>query len=104
MIMVHGDNKGLVLPPKVAPIQLVIVPIFTKQSDNNELSKKAKEIIDQLEGAGFRAHFDSRTQYNPGWKYNHWEVKGNSFILLFYSEKIFYRCSTSFGIWTKRYD
>jgi len=76
MIMVHGDNKGLVLPPKVAPIQMVIVPIFVKDKSNDELSTRAKEIVIQLEASGYRAHFDSRTQYNPGWKYNHWELKG----------------------------
>jgi prolyl-tRNA synthetase len=73
--MIHGDNKGLVLPPRVAPIQAVIVPIYMK--DNHEkLDAKGREIVDILTKAGLRAKLDDRTTYKPGWKFNYWEVKG----------------------------
>jgi len=76
MILVHGDNKGLVMPPRVAPIQAVIVPIFFKDKDNAALKTKGKEIFDLLLAKGFRVHFDDRENHNPGFKYNQWEMKG----------------------------
>ncbi|PRP88309.1 prolyl-tRNA synthetase [Planoprotostelium fungivorum] len=76
MIMVHGDDRGLVLPPRVAPIQAVLVPIPYKDKDNEGLFKRAQELADQLEAAGVRIHFDDREGYTPGNKYNHWELKG----------------------------
>jgi len=76
MTMVHGDNKGLILPPRVAPIQVVIVPIFYKDKDNDSLRKKGREIYDQLVASGVRVNYDDRDTHNPGWKYNHWELKG----------------------------
>jgi len=77
MVMVHGDDKGLVLPPRVAPIQVVIVPIFFKDANTNAaIIVRAKEIIAELSAQGIRAHLDDRDTYNPGWKYNHWELKG----------------------------
>jgi len=78
LTMVHGDDRGLVLPPRVAPLQVVIVPIYYKGEANAALNAKAHEIIEKLVAAGVRAHFDDRTNYNPGWKYNHWETKGVS--------------------------
>lgn len=74
MIMVHGDNNGLVLPPRVAPLQAVIVPIFGK--DNSGVNKVAPELLKVLQDAGVRVKYDDRDNYNPGWKYNHWELKG----------------------------
>jgi len=74
--MVHGDSKGLVLPPRVAPIQAVIVPIFYKDKDNDALKKKGHEILQSLTAKGFRVHFDDRDTHNPGFKYNYWELKG----------------------------
>jgi len=76
MIMVHGDDKGLVLPPRIAPFQVVIVPIFFKDKDNEAIVKRAKEIIEDLANHKIRGHLDERDTYNPGWKYNHWELKG----------------------------
>ena len=73
--MVHGDNQGLVLPPRMAPLQVIIVPIFMKQG-REELAAKCKEIQDSLTATGVRAQFDGRVNYNPGWKYNYWEMKG----------------------------
>ncbi|MBI2583994.1 MAG: proline--tRNA ligase [Candidatus Aenigmarchaeota archaeon] len=72
-IIMHGDNKGLVLPPKVAPIQIVVVPIvFEKNKDL--VIKKAGEIAKKL--SKFRVHLDDRDNYTPGWKFNEWELKG----------------------------
>eukprot|EP00958_Prasinococcus_capsulatus_P009007 scaffold884_cov398-Prasinococcus_capsulatus_cf.AAC.25 len=75
MIMNHGDDKGLVLPPRVAPVQVVIVPIFFRDS-RDALIAKAEEMVTKLKAAGIRAKADLRENYNPGWKYNHWELKG----------------------------
>eukprot|EP01006_Ploeotia_vitrea_P053069 TRINITY_DN67753_c0_g1_i2.p1 TRINITY_DN67753_c0_g1~~TRINITY_DN67753_c0_g1_i2.p1 ORF type:complete len:565 (-),score=298.64 TRINITY_DN67753_c0_g1_i2:47-1603(-) len=77
MVMVHGDDKGLVVPPRVAPTQVVIVPIYFKDvGENKAADDKAYELADQLKAAGVRTEVDSRRNYNPGWKYAHWELKG----------------------------
>jgi prolyl-tRNA synthetase len=73
--MTHGDNKGLVLPPRVASIQVVIIPIPMKNQEE-AIQKKAKEIHDIIKKGGIRVTLDDKTNYNPGWKYNHWELKG----------------------------
>lgn len=75
LIMVHGDDKGLVLPPKVAPIQVVIVPIF-KDKDAKEVKDHASMIEAELKQAGIRAYMDGRDEYTSGWKFNEWEMKG----------------------------
>lgn len=75
LIMVHGDDKGLVLPPKVAPIQVVIVPIH-KDKDAEVVKEKAGEIESELKKAGIRAYMDGRDEYTSGWKFNEWEMKG----------------------------
>lgn len=75
--MVHGDDQGLVLPPKLAPIQVVIVPIIKKTDKNAaEIVAKAHEIGKSLKAQSIRVKVDDRDNYNPGWKYNHWEIKG----------------------------
>ena len=76
MIMVHSDDKGLVLPPRVAPLQVVIIPVTFKGTDSAKQSEMCAEIASQLADAGVRVKVDDRTNYNPGWKYNHWELKG----------------------------
>ena len=76
MIMVHGDDKGLVLPPKVAPIQAVIVPIYNSEDVKSKVFSKACEIKNQLEKDGIRVHFDDRDELTPGYKFNDWELKG----------------------------
>lgn len=75
IIMVHGDDKGLILPPKVAPIQVVIVPIH-KDKDAQTVKQRAREIADELRAAGIRVHVDDRDEYTSGWKFNEWELKG----------------------------
>ncbi len=75
LIMVHGDDRGLILPPQVAPIQVVIVPIHKEQ--NAEMVKeKAKEIESELKNNDIRAYTDDRDEYTSGWKFNEWEMKG----------------------------
>jgi prolyl-tRNA synthetase len=75
IIMVHGDDKGLILPPKVAPIQVVIVPIH-KDKDAQPVKARAREIAGELKAAGIRVHVDDRDEYTSGWKFNEWELKG----------------------------
>jgi len=75
-ILVHGDDKGLVLAPKVAPYQAVIIPLHFAGKDTAPVDAAAKELLATLRAAGVRAHLDDRTTYNPGYKYNHWEMKG----------------------------
>lgn len=76
LVMVHGDDKGLVLPPKIAPIQTVIVPIPYKDVDTEQILAKAKEIYEKLHKNGIQVVLDDRTEYTPGWKFNDWELKG----------------------------
>jgi prolyl-tRNA synthetase len=76
MIMLHGDEKGLVVPPQVAPIQAVLVPIYFKAEQSESITAKAKTIAQTLKAAGIETHADFRDQYTPGWKFNEWELKG----------------------------
>lgn len=80
MIMVHGDNKGLVLPPTVASIQAIIVPcgltVNTTDAERQSLQASCKQIEQTLLTAGVRVEGDHRDNYSPGWKFNHWELKG----------------------------
>jgi len=74
--MVHGDDKGLILPPKIAPIQVIVIPIFYKDKPNEKLASKARDLTTLLTDNGVRAHCDDREEYTPGWKFNEWELKG----------------------------
>lgn len=76
MIMVHGDNKGLVLPPKVSPIQVVIVPIYYSEDDTKKVIEKANEIEKILLDKKIRVHVDRRSELTPGFKFHDWELKG----------------------------
>ncbi|MCW4007912.1 MAG: proline--tRNA ligase [Candidatus Bathyarchaeota archaeon] len=76
LVMVHGDDKGLVIPPKVAPIQVVIVPIPYKGADSAAIMAKAKEVREKLVEKGITTILDDREEYTPGWKFNEWELKG----------------------------
>ena len=75
LIMVHGDDKGLVLPPRIAPIQVVIVPIF-RDEDAELVILKTNEIAYDLRKSDIRVHVDDRKEYTAGWKFNEWEIKG----------------------------
>jgi len=76
MIMTHGDDKGLVLPPKVAPIQVVIIPIYYTDDDAKEVLKKASELQDNIISKNIRVHVDNRDQLTPGYKFHDWELRG----------------------------
>lgn len=80
MIMVHGDDKGLVMPPKVAQIQVIIVPCGITGKNNaearNSVFSVAEELQNKLAAAGIRAKTDLRENQTPGFKFNHWELKG----------------------------
>jgi prolyl-tRNA synthetase len=75
VIMTHGDDSGLVLPPKIAPYQVVIVPI-PRGNWQETVLPKARELRDQLEAAGVRVMLDDRDAYTPGWKFAEWELRG----------------------------
>jgi prolyl-tRNA synthetase len=79
-VMVHGDNKGLVLPPRIAPIQIVLIPIITTENEKDgsgaKISSQINDIFKLLKTAGIRCKVDDRDNYQPGWKYNYWEMKG----------------------------
>jgi prolyl-tRNA synthetase len=74
IIMTHGDDQGLMLPPRLAPIQVVIVPIFRNDAEQ----AKVMPVVQQLEAAlqGFRVKVDARTEVTPGFKFNDWEMRG----------------------------
>ena len=76
MIMAHGDDQGLVLPPKVAPTQVVIVPIYRNDEGRDKVLPKVKEIQDSLESQDIRVQVDDREGLSPGYKFNDWEMKG----------------------------
>jgi len=77
LIMTHGDDSGLILPPRVAPYQVVIVPIPPRKGDVNEaVLPKCREVMAALRGAGVRVHLDDRDTQLPGWKYADWEMRG----------------------------
>jgi len=76
MIMTHGDDKGLVLPPKIAPIQVVIIPIYYSKEDKENVLQKACQIKDSLSNNDIRVHLDDREQLTPGFKFNDWEMRG----------------------------
>lgn len=75
LIMSHGNDQGLILPPKIAPIQIVIIPIFEKDNKEKILEYSSK-IREDLEKSGFKVKLDDREYYTPGWKFNEWELKG----------------------------
>jgi prolyl-tRNA synthetase len=74
MIMVHGDDRGLKLPPRVAPVQVVVIPIITKKK-RDEVLQRCRELLGEL-SAEVRAELDDREEYSAGWKFNEWEMKG----------------------------
>jgi prolyl-tRNA synthetase len=76
LIMAHSDDNGLVLPPKLAPTQVVIVPIYKKLEELKEVSIVANEIKQKLQNAGISVKFDDRDTHKPGWKFAEYELKG----------------------------
>lgn len=76
LIMAHSDDNGLVLPPKLAPTQVVIVPIYKNNEQLQAISETAKEIMTSLRKAGITVKYDDRDTHKPGWKFNEYEFKG----------------------------
>ncbi|KAI0790391.1 prolyl-tRNA synthetase [Abortiporus biennis] len=76
MVMTHGDNQGLVLPPRVANVQVVVVPCGVTAKTRESLNAKVEEIAKDLKKAGIKAKADTRDGYTPGFKFNDWEQKG----------------------------
>lgn len=76
VVMVHGDDKGLVLPPRIAPVQVVIVPIPYKDAGAELILTKARKLFEDLQKKGVEVVLDDRQEYTPGWKFNEWELKG----------------------------
>ena len=74
MFAVHGDDKGLVIPPKIAPIQVVIIPIY-KNENKEKILKECKKIYNSI-SKKFSVQLDNRDEYTPGFKFNEWELKG----------------------------
>ncbi len=76
LIMTHSDDNGLVLPPKLAPIQVVIVPIYRDEQQKNAISEVAEKLVAELKSKGISVKFDDDDNVKPGWKFNEYELKG----------------------------
>ena len=76
LIMTHSDDNGLVLPPKLAPIQVVIVPIYKGQEQLDEISEKVNPLVRELRSKGISVKYDNRDTHKPGFKFNEYELKG----------------------------
>jgi prolyl-tRNA synthetase len=76
LIMAHSDDNGLVLPPKLAPIQVVIVPIYRSEEDLAKITERVNPIIEQLKSAGISVKYDTDDHNKPGWKFAEYELKG----------------------------
>ncbi|MBC8334726.1 MAG: proline--tRNA ligase [Anaerolineales bacterium] len=76
LIMVHGDDQGLIIPPKIAPFQVVIVPIFRKDEEREKVMPIVDKVFAELKEAGIRVKVDDRDQVSPGFKFNDWEMRG----------------------------
>ncbi|MCX7764406.1 MAG: proline--tRNA ligase [Bacteroidia bacterium] len=76
VILSHGDEKGLILPPKVAPIQVVIIPIWRNDEERSATVSKAHVLASQLREKNLRVKVDDDPQHRPGWKFNEWELRG----------------------------
>ena len=76
LVMAHSDDEGLILPPKIAPLQVVIVPIYKGEEQKAAIDAKVNEIVVQLKKAGIRVKYDDSDQARPGWKFAEYEMKG----------------------------
>ena len=76
IIMTHGDDQGLVMPPRLAPIQVVIVPIFRKEGEKERVMPVVEKIAAELKAVGVRFKIDDRENVSPGFKFNEWELRG----------------------------
>ena len=76
LVMTHSDDNGLVLPPKLAPIQVVIVPIYKGEEQLQAISEKVAGLVQELRAKGISVKYDDRDTHKPGWKFNEYELKG----------------------------
>lgn len=76
LVMTHSDDNGLVLPPKLAPIQVVIVPIYKGEEQLEAISERVAGVVEELRDKGIDVKFDDRDTHKPGWKFNEYELKG----------------------------
>ncbi len=76
VIMVHGDDRGLKLPPEIAPIQVVLVPIYKNEEEKKAVMEVTNNVFAELKAAGIRIKTDDREEVTPGFKYNDWEMRG----------------------------
>jgi len=76
IIMTHGDDQGLILPPRLAPIQVVVVPIYKSEAEKSLVMPVVERVAAELKAAGFRLKVDSREELTPGFKFNDWEMRG----------------------------
>ncbi len=76
LIMVHGDDQGMKMPPKIAPTQVVIVPIYRKNAEKEKVMAAVDEVFAELKEGGIRVKVDDREHVSPGFKYNYWELRG----------------------------
>jgi prolyl-tRNA synthetase len=76
LVMAHSDDEGLVLPPKMAPLQVVIVPVYKGEEKKQEIDTKGKEIMEQLKNLGISVKYDDNDNTRPGWKFAEYELKG----------------------------
>jgi prolyl-tRNA synthetase len=76
IIMVHGDDQGLILPPRLAPIQVVVIPIFVSDAEKSAVLEVTERVTRELKSAGIRLKVDDREEVRPGFKYNDWEMRG----------------------------
>ena len=76
IIMVHGDDQGLILPPRIAPIQIVMVPIYKNDEEKGPVMEAGSRVFADLKTAGLRVRMDDREEVTPGFKFNDWEMRG----------------------------
>lgn len=76
IIMTHGDDQGLILPPRLAPTQVVIVPIYKNDAEKSQVMEAANRAFKELKAAGIRLKLDDREEVTPGFKFNDWEMRG----------------------------
>ena len=76
LVMTHSDDEGLVLPPRIAPIQVVIVPIYKGEEQKQVLDEKVGEMVKSFKAAGIRVKYDNSDHARPGWKFAEYEAKG----------------------------
>lgn len=74
--MAHSDDKGLVMPPKIAPLQVVIIPVYKGDEKKQEINAKAREMLENIKNLGISAKFDDSDNTRPGWKFAEYEMKG----------------------------